>query len=78
MMLLDARFAGGRLQVDVADFGGVGGVSLAMPGNEAGMFPDEARALAAALSAAATEAERRSTRLKRRRDVNDGLAALDG
>lgn len=77
MTVLDARFAGGALQVDVADFAGVGGVTLTMPGNEAGMFPDEARALAAALVVAADSAESSRT-VRRRRSVDDAFSALDG
>ncbi|WP_288121545.1 hypothetical protein [Microbacterium sp. 69-7] len=75
MTMLDARFAGGSLQVDVADFAGVGGVTLEMPGNTAGMFPDEARALAAALVVAAGAAERPRI-LRRAPHVDDELQRL--
>lgn len=81
MTAVDARFAGGPIIVDQRQASydvATELVTVSAPGWDTSLFPHEARALAAALTAAADEAERRGTRLKRRRDVNDDLAALDG
>lgn len=77
MTAVDARFAGGPIIVDQRQASydvATELVTVSAPGWDTSLFPHEARALAAA----ADEAERRGTRLKRRRDVNDDLAALDG
>lgn len=81
MTVVDARFSGGHLTVDQghATYDLTQKlVTVAAPGWDTALFPHEARALAAALTEAADNAEKRATRLKRRRDVDDQLASIDG
>lgn len=79
MRTVDARFAGGPITVDVAEMSGVPTVTLSLPGDSAGMFPSEARELAAALTTAADEAEtaERRSRLRRRTDVDENLRSIE-
>ncbi|TQK19111.1 hypothetical protein FBY40_1602 [Microbacterium sp. SLBN-154] len=79
MAVLEARFAGGPIVVEQADVCGVAGVTVTMSGPSAGMLPGEARALAAALTAAAHQADAAGTRagLKRRPDVDELLMSRD-
>lgn len=76
---VEARFAGGPITVDVADMSGVATVTVSMPGDSAGMVPSEARELAAALTAAADEAEMAESRsrLRRRTDVDENLRSIE-
>lgn len=81
MTAVDARFAGGTLIVDQAvDVLDPARrlVTLDIPGcNQFGLFPDEARAVAAALVVAAAEADRLRT-VRRRAGVDEGLRGIDG
>ncbi len=79
MTAVEARFAGGPIVVEHVDLHGRQGVTVSMPGDSAGMFPNEARELAAALMAAADDAERdgRRAQLRRRPDVDHHLMSRD-
>lgn len=80
MTVVDARFAGGPIIIDhghaTYDIA-TKLVTLAAPGFDTALFPQEARALATALLEAATEAEKREARLRRHHDVDDHLRELD-
>lgn len=80
MTAVDARFAGGPILVTgdahTSYDPDVTLVQIDAPGWVTALFPHEARALAAALTAAANAAER-APRLKRHPDVDDHLRGLD-
>ena len=80
MTVVDARFAGGSITVDdqssVLD-DGTRMVTIDAPGWDLVLFAHEARAFSAALDAAADEAEKMTTRLRRRPEVDDHLRELD-
>lgn len=81
MTAVGARFAGGPIIVDQghAPYDVVTKlVAVTAPGWDTTLFPHEARALAAALTAAADETERYATPLRRRSDVDDALREVDG
>lgn len=79
MTAVDARFAGGTIVVDVdPPFEGRPAlVEVNLPGLTVGLFPHEARALAAALTTVADDVEKRADRLRRRPEVDDHLRELD-
>lgn len=80
MTTVDARFAGGPILVDEGHAtydAATKLVTIDAPGWDTALFPHEARALAAALLDAAGSAERRTTRLHRRNEVDDRLRELD-
>ncbi|MGF6824005.1 hypothetical protein M2317_002930 [Microbacterium sp. ZKA21] len=75
-MILDARFAGGSIEVDTTEFLDQTAVHLSVPGAEFPMWPDEARALAAALVTIADAADRPRT-LRRSAEVDETLRGID-
>lgn len=74
-----ARFAGGTIEVDdghLTDDPSQGVVILDIAGFAFPMFPDEARALASALTTTAEAAENHKP-LRRRPETDDALRELD-
>lgn len=79
-VVIDARFAGGHIEVVLDDeYTGEVGVLLEMPGHSVWLFPHEARALSGALRDVATTATRINEKpLLRRTDVVNDLIELEG
>lgn len=77
--VIEARFAGGAITVETteADEYRPALIEVNLPGLTVALFAHEARALAAALLEAATEAETPTARLKRPHEVDDHLRELD-
>lgn len=81
MTVVDARFAGGPIRVDRGHTSydvATELVIVSAPGFDIALFPHEARAFAQALLDAATDAEKRTVRLRRPRAVDEHLQVLDG
>lgn len=80
MTTVDARFAGGDIIVDLGHATYDPETKLVVidgPGWEAALFSHESRAFAAALIAAADEAEKQTVRLRRPHEVDDQLREID-
>ncbi|GEB94396.1 hypothetical protein [Microbacterium lacticum] len=80
MTVVDARFAGGPILIDQGHAtydAATKLVTVMAPGFDIALFPHEARAFAQALLDAATDAEKRTVRLRRPRAVDEHLQVLD-